>query len=147
MKKGQIYEGYIESIEFPNKGIVFVQEETEAEPTRVIVKNGMPGQKVRFQINKKRKNRCEGRLLEVLEKSEKETREPLCAQFPACGGCMYQTMSYESQLAMKAEQVKALIDSALINNGQVVIDAHVNEIKDKGKTVEEVFKEVFSYAW
>ena len=120
MKKGQIYEGYIESIEFPNKGIVFVQEETEAERTRVIVKNGMPGQKVRFQINKKRKNRCEGRLLEVLEKSEKETREPLCDQFPACGGCMYQTMSYESQLAMKAEQVKALIDSALINNGQVV---------------------------
>ena len=35
----------------------------------------------------------------------------------------------------------------MINNGQVVIDAHVNEIKDKGKTVEEVFKEVFSYAW
>ena len=70
MKKGQIYEGYIELIEFPNKGIVFVQEETETEPTRVIVKNGMPGQKVRFQINKKRKNRCEGRLLEVLERSD-----------------------------------------------------------------------------
>ena len=35
----------------------------------------------------------------------------------------------------------------MINNGQVVIDAHVDEIKDKGKTVEEVFKEVFSYAW
>lgn len=120
MKKGQIYEGYIELIEFPNKGIVFVQEETEAEPTRVIVKNGMPGQKVRFQINKKRKNRCEGRLLEVLEKSDKETREPVCTQFPACGGCMYQTMSYESQLAMKADQVKALIDGALINSGQVV---------------------------
>lgn len=120
MKKGEIYEGFIESIEFPNKGIVFVQEETEAEPTRVIVKNGMPGQKVRFQINKKRKNRCEGRLLDVLEKSDKETREPVCAQFPACGGCMYQTMSYESQLAMKAEQVKALIDGALINSGQVV---------------------------
>ena len=27
------------------------------------VKNGIPGQKIRFQINKKRKDRVEGRLL------------------------------------------------------------------------------------
>ena len=88
MKKGQIYEGYIELIEFPNKGIVFVQEETETEPTRVIVKNGMPGQKVRFQINKKRKNRCEGRLLEVLERSIKR-QESRCAHnfLPAAAAC------------------------------------------------------------
>ena len=44
--------------------------------------------------------------------------------------------------------VEYIFDRVLmINNGQVVIDAHVDEIKDKGKTVEEVFKEVFSYAW
>ena len=72
----------------------------------VIVKNGMPGQKIRFQINKKKGTRLEGRLLEVLEKSPLETREPVCSIFPACGGCMYQTMSYEHQLQMKAEQIK-----------------------------------------
>lgn len=119
MKKGEILEGIIENIEFPNKGIVWVKEEAAEEPVRVIVKNGMPGQKVRFQINKKRKNRCEGRLLEVLEKSEKETREPVCDEFPACGGCMYQTMAYEEQLAMKAGQVQTLIEEALIRGGQV----------------------------
>ena len=47
MKKGEMYEGIIESIEFPNKGIVWVQGENDAEPVRVIVKNGMPGQKIR----------------------------------------------------------------------------------------------------
>lgn len=41
MKKGEVYEGIIEQIEFPNKGKVVVDGQT------VIVKNGMPGQKVR----------------------------------------------------------------------------------------------------
>ena len=100
MKKGEIYEGVVERIDFPNKGRVHVEGET------VTVKNAIPGQKIRFQINKKRKNRMEGRLLEVTEKSPMEKRGPVCSIFPSCGGCMYQTMSYEDQLAMKAGQVK-----------------------------------------
>ena len=35
MKKGQIYEGVIEKVEFPNKGIVSV----EGEDKKVLVKN------------------------------------------------------------------------------------------------------------
>ena len=118
MKKGEIYEGIIEKVDFPNKGRVQIGDRT------VIVKNGMPGQKIRFQINKKKGTRLEGRLLEVLEKSPLETREPVCSIFPACGGCMYQTMSYEHQLQMKAEQIKKLIDTAVIQSGQV--DEHGN---------------------
>lgn len=109
MKKGQIFEGVIEKVEFPNKGIVYVAEENR----HVIVKNGMPGQKVRFVVNKFKSGNAEGRLLEVLEKSPFETRKPVCSQFPACGGCMYQTMSYEAQLKMKSAQVKEIIDKAL----------------------------------
>lgn len=41
---------------------------------RVIVKNAVPGQKVRFVINKKRKGKCEGRLLEVVEHSPISSR-------------------------------------------------------------------------
>ena len=107
MKKGEIYEGVIEKVDFPNKGIVMVNDQ------KVTVKNGMPGQKVRFMINKKRSGRAEGRLLEVLEKSPLETREPVCSIFPECGGCMYQTMSYENQLAMKERQVRDLLEGAL----------------------------------
>ena len=113
MKKGEIYEGIIEKVEFPNKGFVWVDDQ------KVIVKNGIPGQKVRFMINKKRSGRAEGRLLEVLEKSPLETREPACQEFPACGGCMYQTMSYENQLAMKETQIKELLEDALVQGGQV----------------------------
>ena len=64
-------------------------------------------------INKKRSGRAEGRLLEVLEKSPLETREPACQEFPACGGCMYQTMSYEAQKEMKERQVRELLDGAV----------------------------------
>ena len=67
MKKGQIFEGIIEKVEFPNKGKVYVPEEDRY----VIVKNGIPGQKVKFIVNKFKSGNAEGRLLEVLEKSEK----------------------------------------------------------------------------
>ena len=113
MKKGQMCEGVIEYIDFPNKGRVKVEDQY------VTVKNGIPGQKIRFVINKKRKDRCEGRLMEVLEKSPLETIEPVCHEFPACGGCMYQTMSYDEQLKMKAGQVKKLLDTAISSAGQV----------------------------
>jgi 23S rRNA (uracil-5-)-methyltransferase RumA len=104
MKKGQIYEGTVQRVDFPNKGII------ECEGEKVIVKNSMPGQKVRFAINKKRAGRAEGSLKEVLEKSPLESRDQACSKFGQCGGCSYQTMSYENQLDMKKEQVKRLLD-------------------------------------
>lgn len=106
MKKGQIYEGIIERVDFPNKGMVFVAEEEQY----VTVKNGIPGQKIRFMINKFKRGNAEGRLLEVLEKSPLETREPVCSIFPACGGCMYQTMPYEEQVKMKEGQIRRIMD-------------------------------------
>lgn len=109
MKKGQVYEGVVEKVDFPNKGYVRIEEEEK----KVIVKNAIPGQKVRFCINKLRKGRAEGRLLEVLEASSLEKREPVCDQFPACGGCMYQTMPYKEQLKMKEAQMKEILDEAI----------------------------------
>lgn len=109
MKKGQIYEGLIEKVEFPNKGIVSV----EGEEKKVIVKNGIPGQRIRFAVNKMRKGKAEGRLLEVLETSPLEQRKPVCSIFPACGGCMYQTMPYEEQRKMKEQQMKEILDAAV----------------------------------
>ena len=103
MKKGEIYEGTITKVSFPNKGIVTVDGQT------VIVKNGMPGQHVRFRINKKRRDKVEGQLLEVLEHSPLEQLTPHCSNFPACGGCLYHTMPYEEQEAMKEQQLRELL--------------------------------------
>ncbi len=35
----------------------------------------------------------------------------------------------------------------MINEGKLIVNSHVDEIREKGKSVEEVFKEVFTYAW
>ena len=44
MKKGQVYTGIVERVEFPNKGIVRAGEET------CVVKNSLPGQKVSLSV-------------------------------------------------------------------------------------------------
>lgn len=106
MKKGQVYEGSVVRVDFPNKGIVCVGDET------AVVKNGLPGQKVKFSVNKVRKGKAEGRLLEVTEKSPLETGRT-CSLFGLCGGCTYLSLPYEEQLKVKEEQVKRLLDSVL----------------------------------
>lgn len=105
MKKGEIYEGIVEKIEFPNKGIVMIEEE------RAVVKNTLPGQKIRFLLSKKRKGKSEGRLLEVLEPSPLENAEDVCPHFGQCGGCLYQTIPYAEQLKIKEKQVLELIEA------------------------------------
>ena len=108
MKKGQILEGYIERVDFPNKGFAVV----EGEEKKVIVKNTVPGQKVRIAVNKMRKGQAEGRLLEVLEHSTEEC-QPACPHFGACGGCTYQNLPYEKQVEMKEKQIHAMMDAAV----------------------------------
>ena len=113
MKKGQVCEGIVKEVDFPNKGKVYLPEEDRT----VIVKNTVPGQKIRFSVNKIRKGKAEGRLLEVLEPSEKEIPS-VCPHFGQCGGCTYQNLPYEEQLAMKESQIKKMMDEAV--NGDYI---------------------------
>ena len=107
MKKGETYEGVVEKVLFPNKGLIKIED------VYVSVKNVTPGQKVRFYVKKKRKGKVEGQLLEVLEKSSLEERPCVCSIFPECGGCLYQTMPYDAQLKMKEDQVKEMLDAVI----------------------------------
>lgn len=105
MKKGQIYEGIVDRVDFPNKGIVNCEGEV------AVVKNVLPGQKISFMVSKKRKGKVEGRLLEVLEKAPCEI-ESVCPHFGECGGCSYQNLPYEEQLNIKKNQVRKLLTPA-----------------------------------
>ena len=106
MKKGQVIEATVERVDFPNKGIVNTGEGT------VIVKNSLPGQKIKLSVNKVRKGKAEGRLMEVMEKSPLETGHP-CSHFGVCGGCTYLSLPYTEQLKIKESQVKRLLDGVL----------------------------------
>lgn len=118
MKKGQVLEGIVERVDFPNKGIVRCEEGV------CVVKNSLPGQKVSFCVNKVRKGRAEGRLLEVIQKGDGERDSP-CPHFGECGGCTYLSLSYEEQLKLKAQQVKRLLAGPL-------------SVQEKG--IEEIFE-------
>lgn len=107
MKKGQIAEGVVTEVEFPNCGIVMTDEKE-----RVIVKNVIPGQRVSFSVSKARRGKTEARLLETLVCSPLETESP-CPHFGECGGCTYQTLPYEEQLRLKEAQVQKLIRRAV----------------------------------
>ncbi len=107
MKKGERAEGRVSEVKFPNKALVQCEDGSICS-----VKNGLPGQKVSFVVKKVRKGRAEGQLLEVLEPAEYETDSP-CPHFGACGGCSYQTVPYEIQLALKEKQVKMLLEPVL----------------------------------
>ncbi len=106
MKKGQMIEGIVERMDFPNRGIVSCEEGI------CTVKNALPGQKIRAVINKARNGRYEGRLLEVLEPSSVEMEAP-CPHFGSCGGCTYLSFPYEESLAVKEGQVKRLLAPVL----------------------------------
>lgn len=126
MKKGQIYEGYVERLDFPNKGIVRCEDEI------VVVKNALPGQKISFRVNKKRKGKAEGLLLEVLERAKDETESP-CPHFGTCGGCSYQNLPYEKQLEVKKIQVLRLLrpmfeKQMLLKRKDGDLDAYIDSI-------------------
>ena len=53
MKKGQIYQGVVTKVDFPNKAYVKI----EGEDIPVIVKNGVEGQKVSVFVNKKKRDK------------------------------------------------------------------------------------------
>lgn len=100
MKIGSIHTGYIEKIAFGGKGLLRVENFV------VLLKGGIPGQKVRFQITRKKKNYGEGKILEVLERSSREIISP----YEKMPGCHFQNLAYEEQLHIKSEQVKEAVE-------------------------------------
>ena len=82
---------------------------------------GVPGDLVRAEVIKQKKNSAEAQLLEITEAST-ERAESECPYFRQCGGCTLQEMSYEAQLSLKRDQVKAKLERLGGLNGPKVND-------------------------
>ena len=108
MKKGQEYFGTVEKLRFPDKGVVRTDDGDEL----CIVKGVIPGQRIRFRVNKKRNSHCEGYVTGVLERSPVEIDSP-CPHFDRCGGCSYQNLPYEEELFLKEKQVHELLEPVI----------------------------------
>jgi 23S rRNA (uracil1939-C5)-methyltransferase len=64
-----------------------------------------PGETVTARIVKRKKNFAEARVVKVMTPSP-DRIEARCPYFTGCGGCTYQHLRYEAQLAIKASQVE-----------------------------------------
>jgi 23S rRNA (uracil1939-C5)-methyltransferase/tRNA (uracil-5-)-methyltransferase len=74
-----------------------------------MVASALPGERVRARVFRNHANFSEADLVEVLQPSPKRIT-PRCPLFGRCGGCQYQNLPYEEQLAWKRRQVSELIE-------------------------------------
>jgi 23S rRNA (uracil1939-C5)-methyltransferase len=81
----------------------------------VFVRRGLPGDTVRARVTKVKRGWAEATATEVLAPSPHRVEAP-CQHFPACGGCRFQDLAYESQAAAKEAQVR----DALVRIGRVI---------------------------
>src|SRR5881409_4342785 len=71
----------------------------------VFVPYTIEGETVSAEIVREKKQFAEAELVEV-KQSSPDRVEPQCPYFGRCGGCVYQHISYEHQLAIKWRQVR-----------------------------------------
>ncbi|MGA0853614.1 MAG: class I SAM-dependent RNA methyltransferase, partial [Luteolibacter sp.] len=74
----------------------------------VFVPFALPGEVVKARVYRNDKNCSHADLVEVLTPSPDRV-QPMCPLFGECGGCQYQHLSYEKQLAWKSRQVEELL--------------------------------------
>ncbi|HZJ58956.1 MAG TPA: 23S rRNA (uracil(1939)-C(5))-methyltransferase RlmD [Chitinophagaceae bacterium] len=82
----------------------------------VFIESAVPGDVVDVKLFKNKKDWAEGYPIQFHEYSE-ERVEPFCSHFGVCGGCQWQMLPYEKQLAYKEKQV----EESLRRIGKVVL--------------------------
>jgi tRNA/tmRNA/rRNA uracil-C5-methylase (TrmA/RlmC/RlmD family) len=92
----------IEDIAFGGKGVG--REQGKA----IFVPYTIEGETVSAEILREKKQFAEAELVEVKESSPHRVT-PKCPYFGRCGGCAYQHMDYEHQLAIKWRQVRSVL--------------------------------------
>lgn len=64
----------------------------------------IPGERVEVRLQREKKSYAEAELARLLEASPDRVKPP-CPVFTRCGGCQYQHIKYDRQLAIKRDQV------------------------------------------
>jgi 23S rRNA (uracil1939-C5)-methyltransferase len=71
----------------------------------VFVPFTLPGEIVRVRLLEEKRGFARGEVVDIVQASP-DRITPRCAHYAACGGCHYQHMPYERQLAVKTEIVR-----------------------------------------
>jgi 23S rRNA (uracil1939-C5)-methyltransferase len=71
----------------------------------VFVRRGLPGDTVRARVTKVQRRHAEALATDVLVAGPQRVEAP-CQHYPACGGCRFQDLAYEAQVATKEQWVR-----------------------------------------
>ncbi|MDU6099089.1 23S rRNA (uracil(1939)-C(5))-methyltransferase RlmD [Peptoniphilus harei] len=97
-------------------------------------KGGIVGQRVEIKARGKKSKKA--KLLSIIERSDIEI-ESQCPHFEKCGGCTYQTLTYEEELKYKKELIKNLFKENGIEREMEIIPSPVH--KDYRNKMEYTF--------
>jgi 23S rRNA (uracil1939-C5)-methyltransferase len=70
----------------------------------VFVRRGLPGDTVKARVTKVQRRHAEALATEIVERGPQRVDAP-CEHYPACGGCRFQDLAYDAQLAAKQQWV------------------------------------------
>jgi 23S rRNA (uracil1939-C5)-methyltransferase len=101
--KGQEIDVRIDSLAYGGNGVGRV------DGFVVFVRGGLPGDRVRARVTKTKRGFAEAAAEAVLEPSAQRV-EPPCPYFGVCGGCRFQDLAYEAQIAQKEQQVRDALE-------------------------------------
>ena len=95
----------IEAVAAEGKCLFHMATASEQHPSLVVfVPFCVPGDVVDVQITRKKHSFAEGEVVRLVKPSPRRITPP-CQHFGVCGGCKWQNMPYEDQLAFKQQQV------------------------------------------
>lgn len=93
----------IENLAFDGKAVAHLDGKV------VFLDGGLPGETVRAEIVRSKPRHIQAKVVEIVSPGPDRVR-PRCEHDPYCGGCAWQDLRYEKQLACKREQVIACLE-------------------------------------
>ncbi|HUZ82317.1 MAG TPA: 23S rRNA (uracil(1939)-C(5))-methyltransferase RlmD [Gaiellaceae bacterium] len=99
VERDQELELTIESLAYGGNGVA------RLDGFVVFVRRGLPGDTVRARVTKVQRRHAEALATEVLSSGSQRVEAP-CAHYPACGGCRFQDLAYDAQVATKEQWVR-----------------------------------------
>ncbi|MBX7243924.1 MAG: 23S rRNA (uracil(1939)-C(5))-methyltransferase RlmD [Candidatus Sumerlaeaceae bacterium] len=97
-RKGARFTATIEDLAFGGKGIARI------EGLVIFMERVVPGDVVSAVVTRRKPQYAEAKVLEVITPSPRRQTPP-CPVFGTCGGCKWQNLPYEEQLAVKQQHV------------------------------------------
>jgi 23S rRNA (uracil1939-C5)-methyltransferase len=90
----------IKSLDADARGVGHLENEDGSQGKVIFVEDALPGERVSYEVKKKKKNWEAGRMV-TLQRASSMRVEPRCEHFGYCGGCSMQHLEPTAQVAMK----------------------------------------------